>query len=78
MARWIAKGIYSLKIVSYTNQLISTEEMSLKKNSCFIIKCFAEVWFTDLNFINTLVNDILFMKKLFNYKNDYNKIAETA
>ncbi|KAE9523392.1 hypothetical protein AGLY_015944 [Aphis glycines] len=80
LARWMAKGIYSLKILLFKNQfkLTSTEEMSLKKISCFIIKCYAEVWFTAPNAIKAPINDILFIKKLYNYKNDDKKIAETA
>ncbi|KAL4127287.1 hypothetical protein QTP88_011464 [Uroleucon formosanum] len=80
LARWMAKGIYSLKILLFKNQfkLTSTEEMSLKKISYFIIKCYAEVWFTAPNAIKAPINDILFIKKLYNYKNDDKKIAETA
>ncbi|KAL4097880.1 hypothetical protein QTP88_022583 [Uroleucon formosanum] len=80
LARWMAKGIYSLKMLLFKNQfkLTSTEEMSLKKISCFIIKCYAEVWFTAPNAIKAPINDILFIKKLYNYKNDDKKIAETA
>lgn len=80
LARWMAKGIYSLKILLFKKQfkLTSTEEMSLKKICCFIIKCYAEVWFTAPNAIKAPINDILFIKKLYNYKNDDKKIAETA
>lgn len=80
LARWMAKGIYSLKILLFKNQfkLTSAEEMSLKKISCFIIKCYAEVWFTAPDSIKAPVNDILFIKKLYNYKNDDKKIAEIA
>jgi len=80
LARWMAKGIYSLKILLFKNQfkLTSTEEMALKKISCFIIKCYAEVWFTATNTIKAPINDILFIKKLYSYKNDDIKIAETA
>lgn len=76
----MAKGIYSLKILLFKNQfrLTSTEEMSLKKISCFIIKCYVEVWFTASDSIKAPVNNILFIKKLYNYKNDDEKIAETA
>ncbi|KAF0771445.1 Uncharacterized protein FWK35_00027558 [Aphis craccivora] len=48
LARWMAKGIYTLKILLFKNQfkLTSAEGMPLKKIRCFIIKCYVEVWFT--------------------------------
>lgn len=52
--------------------------MSLKKISCFIIKCYAEVWFNAPDSIKAPVNDIFFIKKFYNYKNDDKKIAEIA
>jgi len=62
----MAKGIYSLKIILFEKQfkLTSIEEMSLKKISCFIIKCYAAVWFTAPNAIKAPINDILFIKKI--------------
>lgn len=62
----MAKGIYSLKILLFKNQfkLTSTEEMTLRKISCFITKCYAEVWFTAPDSIKAPFNDILFIKKI--------------
>jgi hypothetical protein len=50
LARWMAKGIYSLKMLLFKNQfkLTSIEEMPLKRICCFIIKCYAQVWSTVL------------------------------
>lgn len=76
----MAKGIYSLKMLLFKNQfkLTSIEEMSLKRICCFIIKCYAQVWFTSPNSIEAPVNDVIFIKELYNYTNDDKSIAETA
>jgi len=52
--------------------------MSLKTICCFIIKCYAQVWFTAPNSIEAPVNDIIVIKELYNYRNDDKSIAESA
>lgn len=46
-ARWMAKGIYSLKIYLFRQQfkLTSAEEDALLKINAFIVKCYAQYWF---------------------------------
>lgn len=55
LAQWTTKDFYSLKIVLFKNRLklTSIEEMALKRIGCFIIKLYAQVWFTNPNSIET-------------------------
>jgi hypothetical protein len=47
----------------------SKEEQALKEICCFIVKCYVQAWFSSPNAIEAPLNDIIFLKKLENYKN---------
>jgi len=80
LARWMAKAIYCLKIYLFRQQFKLTykEEKALRRICCFIIKCYAEAWFSAPNAIEAPLNDINFLKKLIAYKIDDKLVAEKA
>ncbi|XP_039315242.1 uncharacterized protein LOC120359881 isoform X1 [Solenopsis invicta] len=80
LARWMAKAIYCLKIYMFRQQfkLTHKEEKALRRICCFIIKCYAEAWFSAPNAIEAPLNDINFLKKLIAYKIDDKLVAEKA
>lgn len=80
LARWMAKGIYCLKIILFQKQfkLSVGEKKSLQTICCFIVKCYTESWFTAPDAVQAPLNDIIFIKKLHSYKNDDKIIAEIA
>ncbi|KAF0714990.1 Uncharacterized protein FWK35_00031556, partial [Aphis craccivora] len=80
LARWMAKAIYCLKIFLFRTQfkLTQKQEKSLKRICCFIMKCYAEAWFSSTNAITAPMNDIYFLKTLNAYKMDDKEVAEKA
>jgi len=70
----MAKAIYSLKLYIFKDQfnLNNREEKALKDICCFIVKCYVQAWFSSPNATEAPLNDILFLKKLEEYKL-YNK-----
>lgn len=80
LARWMCKGIYCLKIYIFQEQFKMTkaEISSLKTICCFIVKCYIEFWFRSPNAIEAPYNDVLFLRKLEDYKSDDKQVAELA
>lgn len=80
LARWMAKGIYCLKIILFQKQfkLSVGDKKALQTICCFIVKCYAESWFTAPDAVQAPLNDIIFIKKLNSYKKDDKIIAEIA
>lgn len=80
LARWMAKGIYCLKIYLFRKQMKLTERenKALRLICCFLIKCYAKAWFSSMNAIEAPLNDINFLKQLVAYKIDDQLVAETA
>lgn len=80
LARWMAKAIYSLKLYIFKDQfkLNSKEEKALKDICCFIVKCYVQAWFSSPNAIEAPLNDILFLKKLDEYKLYNKRISDVA
>ncbi|KAL4090708.1 hypothetical protein QTP88_025495 [Uroleucon formosanum] len=80
LARWMCKGIYCLKIYIFQEQfkLTKAEITSLKTICCFIVKCYIEFWFRSPNAIEAPYNDVLFLRKLEDYKSDDKQVAELA
>lgn len=71
---------YSLKLFIFKDKfkLNIKEEKVLKYICCFIVKCYVTAWFSSLNAIETPLNDILFLKKLEEYKLHNKRIANLA
>jgi len=65
LARWMAKGIYCLKIMLFQNQfnLNANEKKAIQTICCFIVKCYTEIWFTASDALQAPLNDIYFIKK---------------
>ena len=80
LAIWMCKGIYCLKIYIFQEQfkLTKAEITSLKTICCFIVKCYIEFWFRSPNAIEAPYNDVLFLRKLEDYKSDDKQVAELA
>lgn len=80
LARWMCKGIYCLKIYLFQAQFKMTkaEISSLKTICCFIVKCYIEFWFRSPNAIEAPYNDVLFLRRLEDYKFDDKEVAELA
>lgn len=80
LARWMAKGIYCLKMLLFCEQfkLTVSEKRSLLEISCFIIRCYLESWICAPNPIAAPLNDINFLKKLVDFTKCNKKIGEVA
>ena len=77
LARWIAKAIYCLKILIFRKQfceLTENETKGLIEVAGFIIKCYPFSWFNATKTAQAPVNDLIFFKKLENYKSINTKI----
>lgn len=59
-------------------QVVPREESAVKDICCFIIKCYAQQWFSCMNAIEAPLNDIIFLNKLILYKSINKKIADVA
>jgi len=76
----MAKAIYSLKLYIFKDQfkLNSKEEKALKDICCFIVICYVQAWVSSPNAIEVRLNDILFLKKLEEYKVHNQRVADVA
>lgn len=79
-ARWMAKGIYTLKIFLFRNQfnLTKKESRSIAEINAFIVKCYVVHWFSAPVSHHAALNDIIFIRTLYNYKIINNDLAEEA
>ncbi|KAE9528726.1 hypothetical protein AGLY_012301 [Aphis glycines] len=77
LARWMAKAIYCIKILFFSDQfkITTREQNSLDDLCCFIVKCYIQEWITAPNPITAPMNDLLYLKKLMNY---HDKLGEVA
>lgn len=77
LARWMAKAMYCIKIVLFSDQfkITTREQNSLDDLCCFIVKCYIQEWITAPNPIAAPINDLLYLKKLMNY---HDKLGEVA
>lgn len=78
--RWMAKAIYCLKLYTFRHQIKINhcEETALRDKFCFIIICYTQNWFSFMNSIEALLNDIVFLRKLVYYKKRNITIAGVA
>ena len=69
LARWMAKAIYCIKILLFSDQFKMTtrEQNSLDEVCCFIVKCYIQEWITAPNPVTAPMNDMLFLNKPKNY-----------
>jgi hypothetical protein len=76
-ARWMAKGIYCLKIFLLRSQfnITKAEENSLSRICAFIVKCYIRMWCNASKACSAPLNDFNFIKTLQEYKNDDEKVA---
>lgn len=80
-ARWMAKAIYSLKIVIFRNQfpeVTDFEISALIEVTGFIVSCYSNFWFDSNKADKAALNDIMFLRKLENYKRVNQNIADKA
>lgn len=80
-ARWMAKIIYSLKILIFRDQfpeITESEINGLLEIAGFIIKCYSRFWFNADKAEQAPVNDLEFLRKLESYKTININIAEKA
>ena len=77
-ARWMAKAIYSIKIYLFREQfqLTCREKCGLLSICLFVIFVYITNWFTAPLAIKAPINDLQFLKKLYDYKNVDQQIAE--
>ena len=59
-------------------KLTLREEKALRRICYFIIKCYVQAWFSTTNAIEVPMNDISFLKTLFEYKPHDKDIVERA
>lgn len=80
MARWMAKAIYSLKIILFRTEfnLTKIEEKSRFQITCFIVKCYVKYWIVAPEVISAPLMDIKFLRELDKYKQVDKNIAEAA
>lgn len=80
-ARWMAKAIYSLKMVIFRNQLtdLTDAEVNGLLEVCgFIIKVYSVFWFDSHKPEKAALNDLRFLKKIVEYKAFNRNIADKA
>lgn len=80
-ARWMAKAIYSLKILIFRDQfpqLTNLEINGLIEVVGFIIKCYLNLWFDSNKADKAPLNDLKFLRQLEMYKNINKQIADRA
>jgi hypothetical protein len=80
-ARWMAKAIYTLKMLMFRNQfskLDAESEKQLVEVGGFIVKCYASFWFEASKAAMAPLNDIELLKKLVKYRNINAEIAEIS
>lgn len=79
-ARWMAKGIYSLKMFLFRSQLsLSVSELDGLKNIClFVVKVYAKWWFMSSSAIGAPYNDLCFLKELKQYENVNARVSSSA
>lgn len=81
LARWMAKGIYCLKILMFRNQFPEITELEINglvEVTGFVIKCYAFFWFNSDKAEQAPLNDILFLRNLEDYKKINAQIADRA
>lgn len=79
-ARWMSKAIYSLKIFLFRNEfeLTKKEEKALCEISIFLIKIYADAWFTSPLPIKAPFCDFNFLIKLHEYAKYDSEISKIA
>jgi len=79
-ARWMAKGLYTLKIFLFRKQfsLRPNEVIRLRKISIFLLKIYIKPWFRAPNAVEAPLQDLLFLKSLVEFKKVNEKISEAA
>ena len=79
-ARWMAKAIYSLKIYLFRDEFNLTykEEIGLQAVCLFIVFVYIKNWFSAPIAIRAPVNDLLFIKALYDYKGIDSEVAESV
>ena len=79
-ARWMAKGIYCLKIFGFRHQLsMSKREMdSLRRICLFVCTIYASFWFSAPLATSAPVNDLLMLQLIEDFTSVDRKTAEVA
>ena len=79
-ARWMAKGIYCLKIFGFRHQLhLNRHEMdSLRRISLFVCTIYTSFWFTAPLATAAATNDLLMLQLLEDYFHIDNKVASVV
>jgi hypothetical protein len=79
-ARWMAKGIYALKIFLFRDQFkLTAKEFSGITDICiFIVTTYIKAWFTAPIAVKAPNHDFEFLKQLINYKNVDSAISDIA
>ncbi|XP_057335392.1 uncharacterized protein LOC130674123 isoform X3 [Microplitis mediator] len=69
-ARWMAKGIYSLKMFMFRDEFrLSNKELhGLRQFSIFIVVLYLKAWFSSTSATTTAHHDLQFLKNLIEYK----------
>ena len=76
-ARWMAKALYSMKVLMYKGQfhLTPAEE---KKCQFFLSLLYTEAWISSHNSLAAPANDLSFLKAIVKYKAINNGISDVA
>ena len=79
-ARWMARGIYCLKIFLFRDQfqLTQHETDSLRKINVFCVSIYLKAWFQCQNSENAAVNDLYLLSKLEDFEKVNSSISQTA
>lgn len=80
-ARWMAKAIYCLKIVIFRHQFSDITDLEINgliEVAGFIVSCYSIFWFDSNKADKAALNDIMFLRKLENYKAINQNIADKA
>jgi hypothetical protein len=79
-ARWMAKGIYCLKILAFRTQfkLTSHELQALKRICIFTVTLYVKAWFQAPVSCDAPLNDLCFLQKMESFINVDKRVAETA
>lgn len=79
-ARWMAKGIYCLKMYLFRQEfkLTNNEVNSIFHFNLFLIKCYARFWFSAPNANEAPLNDIMFLRTCYEYRTINEMISNSA
>ncbi|KAE9542479.1 hypothetical protein AGLY_003340 [Aphis glycines] len=79
-ARWMAKAIYCLKIFMFRTsfELTISEEDGLRDICIFIVTIYIEAWFKAPSAAAAPYQDLLFIRKLYNYSSNDDDISRVA